>query len=110
MEAITKSVCDLYGAKYQIEYEDLLPITYNNPALGEIVRSNAAAFGFDTEEIFPSMGSDDFGYYANRTASYYMTFGIRKGKDFPIAHTPIFNFDEAIFPIATSQFASCALV
>ena len=66
-------------------------------------------FGFETEEIFPSMGSDDFSYYKAKAPAYYMTFGIRKGADFPIAHTPIFNFDEAILPIASAQFASCAL-
>lgn len=107
--ALAEGICKLYGATCDIEYIDHLPITYNEPSMGGIVRANAAEFGFETEEIFPSMGSDDFSYYKAKAPAYYMTFGIRKGADFPIAHTPIFNFDEAILPIASAQFASCAL-
>lgn len=108
--AIAESVGALYGAKVEVEFEDHLPLTYNHPELGSIVRDNAKEFGFALEQIFPSMGSDDFGYYADLIPAYYMTFGIRKGENFPIAHTQIFDFDEAILPIAAAQFASCALV
>ena len=109
ISALAEGICQLYGATCDIEYIDHLPITRNEPSMGEIVRKNAAEFGFETEEIFPSMGSDDFGCYRSKAPTYYMTFGIRKGADFPIAHTPMFNFDEAILPIAAAQFASCAL-
>ncbi len=109
VEEVTAAFCTMYGASYEIEVTDLLPLTYNTESMGETVRKHAAEFGFETEEIFPSMGSDDFGYYKAKAPSYYMTFGIRKGADFPLAHTPIFDFDEAILPISAAQFASCAL-
>ena len=56
------------------------------------------------------MGSDDFAYYAQKIPAYYMTFGIRKGDQFPIAHNPDFDFDESILPIAAAQLAACAIL
>ena len=100
---------ELYGATYEVETLDYFPITYNDPSFGGLVREHARDFGLPVEEIPASMGSDDFGYYSQRIPSYYMTFGIRKGADFPIAHTPFFNFDEAILPPSAAMFASCAL-
>ena len=38
-----------------------------------------------------------------------MTFGIRKGADFPIAHTAHFDFDEEILPLGAAQLCACAL-
>jgi len=107
--AVAEGICKMYGATCDIEFVDHFQITYNDLTMGETVRKNAAEFGFRLEEIFPSMGSDDFSCYNAKAKAYYMTFGIRKGADFPIAHTSCFNYDEAIFPIACAQFASCAL-
>ena len=77
--------------------------------MGAKVRDAAKDFGYKLECIFPSMGSDDFGYYGENIPTYYMTFGIRKGDNFPIAHTPQFDFDEQILPIGSAMFASMAL-
>ena len=110
IQAITKAFCDLYGATFAIEFRNGLPLTFNTPEMGETVRANAKAFGFPLEQIFPSMGSDDFGYYGDVVPrTYYMTFGLRTSPDFPIAHTPRFNFDEAILPVGAAMFASVAL-
>ncbi len=109
IENIAEHVSGLYGVKWEIEYRPGLPVSYNHPQLGGRVRDNAMLFGFSTEQINPSMGGDDFGYYAQKIPAYYMTFGLRKGKDFPIAHTPRFDFDEAIIPKASALFASLAL-
>ena len=109
VETITKNFCATYGAAYEIEWRQGLDATYNEPKMGPVVRENAAALGLPLEHIFASMGGDDFGYYNTYVPGYYMTFGIRKGKDFPIAHTSRFDFDEAILPPAAAMFASCAL-
>ena len=109
IETIAHSIATIYGAKAEIEYEEVFPITYNEPELGTTVRECAKSLGLQQEEIFPSMGSDDFAYYVEKVPAYYMTFGIRKGENFSIAHTPRFDFDEAILPIAAAEFAACAL-
>ncbi len=107
---VAESTAAVFGGRAEVKYTDLLPLTYNTPELGEVVRANARALGLPLEQIFPSMGSDDFGYYGARIPTYYMTFGIRKGAEFPIAHTPRFDFDEAILPPAAAMFASVAMV
>ena len=106
---IVKMYCDLYGATYEIVEEQGLEPTYNLPEMGPIVRENAAAFGLPLEHIFASMGGDDFGYYGWKVPAYYMTFGLRTSKDFPIAHTAKFDWDEKVLPGSSAMFASCAL-
>ncbi|MCQ2388441.1 MAG: M20 family metallopeptidase [Kiritimatiellae bacterium] len=109
IKAMAESTAEIFGGKAEVKFTDLLPLTYNDPRLGDRARASGRKFGFPLEQIFPSMGSDDFGYYGREIPTYYLTFGIRKGADFPIAHTPAFDFDEAILPRAAAVFASLAL-
>jgi len=109
IKAIVKSYCDLYGATFDIAEEQGLEPTYNLEAMGPLVRENAAALGQPLEHIFASMGGDDFGCYGWDVPAYYMTFGLRKGANFSIAHTSKFEWDEAMLPPAAAMFASCAL-
>ena len=106
---IVKAECDLYGATFEIAEEQGLEPTYNLEAMGPIVRENAAALGLPLEHIFASMGGDDFGFYGWKVPAYYMTFGLRTSKDFPIAHTAKFDWDEKVLPGAAAMFAACAL-
>ena len=109
ISAAAKAFCDIYGATCEVYFETGFPLTYNTPDLGGIVRDNARAFGFPLEQIFPSMGSDDFGYYGRDIPTYYMTFGLRTCPEFHIAHTPRFDFDESILPTGALMMASVAL-
>ena len=98
------------GAQCELEMIPKYPVTWNAPELGHsVVLPSAEQLGLETVRIVPSMGSDDFAWYAEQVPAYYMTFGIRKGEDFPIAHTPVFDFDEAILPPAAAQMCACAL-
>lgn len=101
--------CGLYGATYEIKEEQGLEPTYNYESMGPLVRENAAAFGFPLEHIFASMGGDDFGCYGWKVPAYYMTFGIREGDGFHLAHTPKFAWNESILAPAAAMMASCAL-
>ena len=85
-----------------------LPVTVNDPRAGTVVRQAAQALNLPLTKIVPSLGSDDFAYYVQKIPGYYMTFGIRKGDPFPIAHNPDFDFDESILPLAAAQLAACA--
>lgn len=109
IKEIVKAECALYGATYEISEEQGLEPTYNHEAMGPLVRENAAALGQPLERIFASMGGDDFGCYGWKVPAYYMTFGLRRGADFPVAHTSKFAWDESILPPAAAMFASCAL-
>ena len=109
IKEIVKMYCDLYGATHEIAEEQGLEPTYNLETMGPLVRENAVALGQPVEHIFASMGGDDFGCYGWKVPAYYMTFGLRKGKVFHIAHTSKFEWDESILPPAAAMFASCCL-
>ncbi|HQL87747.1 MAG: amidohydrolase [Lentisphaerae bacterium] len=99
-----------HHARCETTFIPKLPVTVNDPEVGAIVRQAAQALNLPLTKIVPSMGSDDFAYYAQKIPAYYMTFGIRKGDQFPIAHNPDFDFDESILPIAAAQLATCAIL
>ena len=109
IKEIVKAQCDLYGATFEIAEKQGLEPTFNLPEMGPVVRENAAALGLPLEHIFASMGGDDFGFYGWKVPAYYMTFGLRTSKDFPIAHTSKFDWDERVLPGSAAMFASCAL-
>ncbi len=86
------------------------PVSWNAAELGQrTVIPSARELGLELTQIVPSMGSDDFAWYAEKIPAYYMTFGLRKGINFPIAHTSEFDFDEAILPLGAAQMAACAI-
>lgn len=94
----------------ELELIPKYPIAWNTPELGEsVVIPAARRLGLNLTLIPPSMGSDDFAYYAEKVPAYYMTFGIRKGENFHIAHTSHFDFDEEILPLVSAQLCACAL-
>ncbi len=110
IENIVQGAAIKNRTRCEVEVTPNYPICINAPELGEkIVRAAAKELGLTLSEIVPSMGSDDFAWYAEKVPAYYMTFGIRKGENFPIAHTPFFDFDEAILTTGAAQFAACAL-
>ncbi|MDD4098283.1 MAG: M20 family metallopeptidase [Lentisphaeria bacterium] len=98
----------LHRVRCEASFIPKLPVTENDAPTGVVVRQAAQALGLPLTRIMPSMGSDDFAYYTQKVPGYYMTFGVRKGDAFPIAHNPDFDFDESILPLAAAQLAACA--
>ena len=103
--------CALHNhTECELKIEPTYPVSWNDPELGQrVVVPSAKELGLELTKIVPSMGSDDFAWYAEKVPAYYMTFGLRKGENFPIAHTPVFDFDEAVLPLGAAQMAACAL-
>ena len=59
----------------------------------------------------PSMGGEDFSYYLDQVPGCFVRFGARKNDltDAP-AHSPRFDFDEAVLPVGASFLARAALL
>lgn len=110
---LVADVVGRYGATCDIHYRDGNPAVFNDARVKALVeRSAAEIVGRDNIHILPhpSMGSDDFGYFAKLVPSTYFRLGIMKtGMACYDLHHPQFQFDDTIIPIGAKIFTQCAL-
>jgi amidohydrolase len=101
------------GARATFDTHQGEPVTYNDPALTDLVRSAATeALGPDSvvEIKRPSMGSEDFAYYGRKIPATMFRLGIRNealGMTHPLHH-PEFAVDERAIPVGASVLLAAA--
>jgi amidohydrolase len=109
MREIVAGMGKAFGVECLFSFEETYLPTFNSPELCDVIRKGANDLQFTVNEIVPSMGSDDFSFYLEKIPGAYMTFGINKGKNFPVAHNSYCDFDEKILPIGAAMLAKCVL-
>ncbi len=100
---IVSSVCDTYGAHYQVNYRPGVPSVQNDLALSQLVQTAAEeAFGSDRVLVLtePSLGAEDFSMYLEHAPGTMFRLGVGykdRALNYPLHH-PLFDVDEsAIF-------------
>lgn len=103
IENIVASICDSYGAKYQVNYRQGVPSVQNDYALTQLLQSAAEeAWGCDRVQVLPepSLGAEDFSVYLDYAPGTMFRLGVGfkdKANNYPLHH-PLFEVDEsAIF-------------
>ncbi len=95
---IVDGVAAAYGARGELEVIYGYPAVYNNAALAASFRSYmAGASTIPVESPAPTMGGEDFAYFAERVPGLLIRHGIRSvraGSVHP-GHSPEFRVDEA---------------
>ncbi len=102
------------GASADIQFVRSYPTLENNPQVCAVVEGCAREI-LGTRNVVPverpSMGVDDFAYFAQVIPSCYFTLGIRneaQGITAPL-HSPRFDLDESALPLGASILAKAAL-
>lgn len=98
IEQIVKSVCEPYGAKYQVNYKRGVPSVQNDPQLTRLVEMAAReAIGNEKVEILsdPSLGAEDFAVYLEQAPGtmFRLGVGFKNRFNYPLHH-PLFDVDE----------------
>ncbi|MCZ6603120.1 MAG: amidohydrolase [Planctomycetota bacterium] len=98
VERTLKGVTESAGGTYQIlEYSLITPVTVNDPDLTEksVPSLEKAAGKENVVKVLPTLGGEDFAYFARKVPGFYFRLGVRpKGqKDFPPLHSPNFGPD-----------------
>ena len=103
IEQIVSSVCQSYGAKYQVNYRPGVPSVQNDYGLTQIFQSAAEeAWGSDRVQVLPepSLGAEDFSVYLEHAPGSMFRLGVGfkdRSINYPLHH-PQFEVDEsAIF-------------
>ncbi len=100
IENIVASICDSYGAKYQVNYRQGVPSVQNDYALTQLLQSSAEeAWGCDRVQVLPepSLGAEDFSVYLDYAPGTMFRLGVGfkdKVNNYPLHH-PLFEVDES---------------
>jgi amidohydrolase len=103
------------GARADVRVGLGLPVTVNNPALTSwavptLERVAGANKAYATQ---PSLGAEDFSYYAQEVPGLFLFLGVTpEGQDpatAPANHSPLFFADEGALPVGVRALASLAV-
>jgi amidohydrolase len=97
----------------EIAWEDGYPVTHNDPALTEHFFTHADAMLGGDRVIrveTPTMGGEDFAYYAQRVPSVFFCLGLKPAhaERAPQLHQPDFDFNDDAMPIGIELFCRLA--
>ncbi len=101
---IAEKTAEALGARAEIEIREGYPVTVNDARTAEFVagvaREVVGTGNVETNEP-PSLGGEDFAYYAQRVPAAFWRLGVReKGVDeMPALHHPKYDFNDAALPI-----------
>lgn len=102
------------GCEAQIDWHDGYPVTLNNAAETDRVTQIAAEAELvnDFQPVLePSMGGEDFSYYALKVPACFYLIGLSEpGRDpYPGLHTPSFDFNDKAIGIGMEMMCRLAL-
>jgi amidohydrolase len=99
IEGIVSGVCQMYGAKYEMNYRRGVPSVQNDPVLTQITESAAEeAWGSKRVQILlePSLGAEDFSLYLEHAPGTMFRLGVAFADqpNYPLHH-PQFHVNES---------------
>lgn len=112
MDEILGGIARAAGGRYVLDYERGTPATINDKSLAErVVPSLVRAVGADNvEEVEPTMGGEDFAYFANAVPGFYFRLGIvAPGTVSGGHHTPTFAADDGSVPVGIRAMTTLVL-
>ncbi|HWM89596.1 MAG TPA: M20 family metallopeptidase, partial [Thermoanaerobaculia bacterium] len=98
MREILDGITRAGGGSFEMDYQKNAPATVNDPALSQtsaalLERSMGAG---NVKRVEPSMGGEDFAYFANQVPGFYFRLGIvAPGTTSGGLHTPTFRADDS---------------
>ncbi|HEX7050843.1 MAG TPA: amidohydrolase [Longimicrobiales bacterium] len=100
------------GGSYELEYDRGTPATINDPELARrMAPTLARVVGADNVEILdPTMGGEDFAYFANEVPGFFFRLGtVKPGTTSGGHHTPTFMADDSSIPVGMRVMSNLLL-
>lgn len=110
---VVRGLCASLGAEVDIEMKSGYPMLHNDPVMVDFMRDTAAA-AIGAEHVLngkPSLGVEDFAYFAQKRPGCFFSLGVRneeRGIVHPL-HSEHFDVDEGALPVGAALLASAAL-
>ncbi len=112
MREILAGITAAAGGTFELDYERGTPATTNDRALtARMVPTLARIVGAgNVREIEPTMGGEDFAYFANEIPGFYFRLGqVVPGTTSGDHHTPTYRADDSMIPIGIRAMAGLVL-
>lgn len=112
MGEILAGITSAGGGGFELDYQRGTPATINDPELtSSMAPSLAKIVGEDNvETLDPTMGGEDFAYFANEVPGFYFRLGVVKpGTTSGGHHTPTFQADSSAVPVGMRAMARVVL-
>ncbi|MEO6836005.1 MAG: M20 family metallopeptidase [Candidatus Tumulicola sp.] len=108
---IVDGVAEAYGARAELRIVRGYPPVVNSVALAESFAQYVRAHtSIRVERMMPTMGGEDFAYFAQRIPGLQIRLGVRSERSGAVhpGHSPEFRIDEAALPIGVETLAAFA--
>jgi amidohydrolase len=112
IKSIVASICQPYGARYDVNYRRGVPSVQNAPELSQLLETaGQEALGREHVQILPepSLGAEDFSLYLNYApgAMFRLGVGHHTKPNYPLHH-PHFDVDESAIQVGVITLAYAA--
>ncbi|HEV2740788.1 MAG TPA: M20 family metallopeptidase [Candidatus Elarobacter sp.] len=110
LRRIVDGVAAAYGARAQLEMIFGYPPVVNDGELAEAFAEYARELGFNVERPAPTMGGEDFAYFAQRVPGVMVRLGIYNEAVGSVhsGHSPQFRLDEGAIPTGIATLVAFA--
>ena len=108
MREILDGIARAFGGSFELDYRQNAPATVNDPELAAWARPVLARAVGEGNVIAspPTMGGEDFAYFANEVPGFYFRLGtLAPGTTSGGLHTPDFRADDAAVPVGIKAMA-----
>ncbi|MFN9931038.1 MAG: M20 family metallopeptidase [bacterium] len=110
---IIQATASAGGCAAELNWQEGYPVTYNDPALTARFFTLADAWLGPANVVrvpHPSMGGEDFSYYAQRVPSVFFCLGLKCAGQArtPMLHQPDFDFNDQAIPLGIEVFCRLA--
>ena len=109
MDELLKGITSAYGGSYELDYDRGTPATINDPKLtAQVIPSLKRAIGRENVmEVPPTMGGEDFSFFANVVPGFYYRLGmVKPGTVSGGHHTPTFRADDSCIPVGMKAMST----
>jgi len=109
MERVTRGVCESFGMRADVEITSTGRPTVNTPQETAIAAAAARDIGLPVrDDKKPSGGGDDFAFMLQQRPGAYVWIGNGPASATQELHSPQYDFNDAIIPMASGWFAAVA--
>jgi amidohydrolase len=112
IEKTIKKICEIYGAKYELDYIFGYPAVINDKKMTELLKSAAKkVLSSDRvrEKEKAEMGGEDFSYFALEVPSVFYFLGIAPEGEIINHHQSDFRFNDSVLKDGISVMAQTAV-
>jgi hippurate hydrolase len=108
LERIAAGIAATFDLDAELRWTIGVPVTANEPAARDIAAAAAAAVAPLRRDVPPAMTGEDFAWFRREVPAAFVWIGNGDAAGQPSLHSPDYDFNDAILPVASAALAEMA--